>query len=279
LEVTGKMIGHEVDPISITYLRFLVGGLFLLPFAIKSKKEKTVILSRRDFRELSLLGILNVTIAMFALQLSVYFGKASIAAILISANPIFVGIFGRIILKEKVNLWQKIGITLGLVGVAMIILQENHSSEARNIWLGIGCGLISTISFGLYTVLSKKYIRQYGNAITNSISFLVGSICLLLIYYILPFTHDNIFSFKNMLVILYLGVFVSGIAYVSYFKGLEKISAAKGAAFFFLKPILAVFLAALFFSETINLIQLSGIAVVLLGMIFQQRKIEVRNEK
>ncbi|PID27486.1 MAG: EamA family transporter [Candidatus Cloacimonadota bacterium] len=277
LEVTGKWIGGEVDPISITYLRFLTGGLFLLPFAIKSKAEKQIKLSGKEYAELSILGVLNVTVAMFALQLSIYYGKASIAAILISANPIFVGIFGRIILKEQVNIWQKIGIAVGLTGVAIIIFRENSHVACKNMELGIIFGLISTVSFGLYTVLSKKYIKQYGNAVTNSVSFLAGGLCLLAIYPLLPFEYQpNIFNLKNIVAILYLGIFVSGIAYVSYFKGLEKISAAKGAAFFFLKPILATILAYFFFGENINKIQILGIAVVLLGMMLQQRKTEAK---
>ena len=280
LEVTGKMIGTSISPYVITVFRFLIGGLFLLPFALAYKKKKKIKLAARDILRLTLPGIINVCISMLFLQLAVYYGEAAISAILISANSIFVAIFSHLILKEKISLFKIIGLVLGLTGITMIILNQPHNSaDAINPALGIFYGCSASITFGLFTVVSKKYIKEYGNLITNSISFINGSLILLILSLLFHRDFNFVLTTKNLLFMLYLGIFISGIGYLTYFEGLKKVSATIGSMFFFLKPIIASVLAYLVFGEKLSSIQILGIFVIITGLnldLFRQKTIKHR---
>ena len=104
LEIAGKLIGENISPTAITAYRFLLGSLLLLFPAIHQWKKLPQKIGVRDWLKMAYPGCLNVGIAMFSLQLSIYYGKASMAAILISSNSIFVAIFAALILKEKLKI-------------------------------------------------------------------------------------------------------------------------------------------------------------------------------
>ncbi len=267
LEVTGKFISGGISPFAITIYRFLLGGLLILPFAISEIKKNKTKFRFTDFMKLSYPGIVNVTISMMLLQLAIYYGKASLTAIIVSSNPIFVAIFARIILKEKMNISRIFGIVAGLIGVVLIISAESDvQTISRNPNLGIIFACLASIIFAFYTVISKKYVKKYGNLTTNTIAFFMGSIVLAIISVIFGMKLTFEPSLKNLLAIGYLGIFVSGIAYILFFEGLKKVPTAVGSMFFFLKPVIASILAYLIFRERINGIQIFGILVIIAGI-------------
>ena len=64
----------------------------------------------------------------------------------------------------------------------------------------------------------------------------------------------------------HLGLVITGLAYLLYFEGMKKISAAKAAAYFFMKPVLASLLAFFILKETLSLGQIFGIILVVLSL-------------
>ena len=101
IELAGKLIGEGINPFAITAWRFLIGGLVLAPFAIRQYKRGKTPIKVSSILQLGGLGILNVVCSMLLLQLAIYYGKASLAALIISMNPLFVSLFAALIIKEK----------------------------------------------------------------------------------------------------------------------------------------------------------------------------------
>ena len=274
LELCGKLIGAGVSPNSVTVYRFFYGGVFL--YIIYKLKERSISkLSFSDYSKIILCGILNVCVSMMFLQLSIFYGKATIAAVLISANPLFVVFFAWLILKEKMNFKKTIALILGISGIIMLVFGSGvfeNSQHSKNIALGVIFGILSSMTFALYTVLSKKYIIKYGNLRFNSLSFFWASIFLALSYSSIGNYPVYEFTLKNTLLLLYLGIFVSGLAYFLYGEALKTISAFEGASFFMLKPVFAAVMNYTVIGETLNTIQISGIAVILIGMMQFSRR-------
>ncbi len=268
IELASKYLGPGVSPYTITAWRFLIGGLVILPFALRQLRKERRALKLAEFPALVFLGFLNVCISMLLLQLSVHFGKASLSAVLVSSNPLFVSIFAYLLLREKLSLFQLLGLALALAGVALLILGEGELAAARylNLPLSIALGLGAAVTFGFYMVLAKKSLQKHGNALTNSVSFIGGAI-LLFIYNILarkPLLLD--FSWRNAGIMLYLGVLLSGIAYLMYFEAMKGIGAARTSVYFFLKPVIASLLAVLLLAETLSALQILAICVIVSGL-------------
>src|SRR6056297_1337782 len=156
LEVVTKPYSGIFNPLQLTFLRFLFGGLILLIYILTTGSLKYYKLTFKKLLIMGLIGSLNSMIAMSFLQLSVKFSNASTAAILISANPIFVVFLAWIFLKEKINFRKILSIIIGLVGIALIIM----SNTAGDTVIGLIFGSLSALSFGMYTVLVKKFVSK-----------------------------------------------------------------------------------------------------------------------
>ena len=88
---------------------------------------------------------------------------------------------------------------------------------------------------------------------------------------------------SNIPIVLYVGIFVTGIGYFCYFKAIELSDAATGSFAFFLKPAIAPVLAAIILKETILWNTITGIGLILAASLMnilhqkrvaQQKRIE-----
>ncbi|HQF67837.1 MAG TPA: EamA family transporter, partial [Candidatus Cloacimonadota bacterium] len=238
LEITGKLVGAGIDPYTLTAWRFVIGGLAMLPFAIRQLLINKPELGIGSILHIGALGIINVCASMLLLQLSIFYGKASLSAVIVAMNPLFVTLFARLILKEGLNLLQFVFLLLGIFGLIMIVLTERSfgSTEYRNLPLSILLAVIASVTFGLYSVLTKSAVGRYGNLITNSLSFIIGGIVLTCVNLLIgkPVLFEP--NSSNLLFMAWLGVVITGIAYLLYFEGMKHITASRASFYFFLKP-------------------------------------------
>jgi drug/metabolite transporter (DMT)-like permease len=157
---------------------------------------------------------------------------------------------------------------VGFVGLVIIILGEIELFQQHfvNLPLGIVFAILAAITFALYTVLTKWAVSQYGNLITNSVSFLLGGIVLSGINLAIGKSMSFTPSWHNIWLMLYLGVIITGLAYVLYFEAMKQLSAARASFYFFLKPALATLLAYFFLGEQLSLLQIGGIVLIMIAL-------------
>jgi drug/metabolite transporter (DMT)-like permease len=258
LEVVTSTMKGMIDPLQLTFLRFLIGGTVLLPVVLKKRERLQV----RDLLFFCALGILNILVSMGSLQLAIAMGKASTAAILISSNPIFVLLFSSIILKEKVSLNRILCIILGIAGIVLIIFKGNVGGDTI---VSLSLAILASLTFGLYTVLGKLKAEGISSITMICLSAIFGS---LLYIPILLAKGIPLFYIPQgtVLKVLYAGIFLSGIAYITYMEALKILTASKGAMVFFLKPVIASLLAVIFLGESLSFKTIAGMLLVLSGI-------------
>ncbi|OAA31581.1 hypothetical protein AT15_05770 [Kosmotoga arenicorallina S304] len=254
MEVISKPLMGSVDPFFLTFLRFFIGGLFLLSFVRKR-------LSLKDILLLTLVGSLNSIISMTALQLSVKHGVASTAATLVATNPIFVSLL-VFIAGERLTKKKFVATVIGLCGIVVFA----YGRIVGDTFLGIFFGLLASLSFALYSLVMKRFIIKFGALVSTAYSSFFSS----LLYGILliitgKFTSPEL-SAVNWLVILYLGVGVTGVAYLTFFRAMELIGASAASRIFYLKPIVSTFFAVAFLSEQLGVIKIIGTAIVIISL-------------
>jgi drug/metabolite transporter (DMT)-like permease len=265
-EVVSKTINNVMPPMQINFLRFLIGGLILLPLAIADLRARKITLSQKDWLLLLSLGILNVTISMNLVQYGIKMTKASLAAVIFSSNPLFVSLFASFILGEKLSIKKIFGLVVGLVGVFIALLNGGSFNQGE-FYLGALLLLLGAMSFAFYTVLTKKIIFRLGNLVTNAFSFLVGCVAIIPL---LIANHQPVLTFDLRVLpqILYLSIMVTGVGYLCYFKALSMLDTSLGSMTFFVKPILASIFAAFFLHEAITFNLMIGIAIVILSAVW-----------
>ena len=245
LEPVSKLIANDVTPFAITLWRFIIGSVMMLPFAIMKIKKEKISINFKDILLIGVLGVFIVCFSMIALQIGVKKADSpALIAIIFSSNSIFTILFSLFILKDKITSNKVIALILGVIGVLFCA----DFSSGTNLE-SIAYAVFAALSFSLYTVLSKKFTKKFGGIIQTSIGFLLGSIVLLVFLLVMGnATGDAAYTIMpsviNMNVILnlvYLGIFVTGLGYLFYFKAMEKGGAIMASLAFFIKPVLTPF--------------------------------------
>ena len=166
MEVMLKTVHGVFAPMQITCLRFLVGGLLLIPFAVRSIKKKNASLTRSDIGFFALSGFLCVVIAMSLYQMSVTYTRASVVAVIFSCNPIFVTVFAHLFLREEIHRNHLIALALELLAVLIIIDPLHASLDPTGALLAkgrlLGIQFDTLFTDGLYERIGKDAVRYAG---------------------------------------------------------------------------------------------------------------------
>ena len=279
MEVMLKTVHGVFAPMQITCLRFLVGGVLLIPFAMRSIRKKNAVLTRKDLGFFACAGFLCVVIAMSLYQMSVTYTRASIVAVIFSCNPIFVTMLAHFLLHEEIHKNHIIALILELTA-ALIIIDPIHASLDPT---GALLAILSAAMFSFYSVFGKKRTPRFGGIAVTCLSFLFGAtelVALLLfgrtaagaslygalglkIFIDVPL-FENI-PLSALPALLYICCINSAAGFVCHMMAMEKTSAQEASLIFFLKPIIAPIFALIFLKEEIPLNMIVGIVCFLAG--------------
>ena len=266
IEVVANPIRHRLEPAVMTFWRFLLGVACLVPAWLAAPRRDPPRLPVADLGRLWGLGCLNIILAMGAHAVCIKFAKASTAAILIAANPLATNLFAWLLLGETLG-WRRVG-TLG-VGFAGVILVALKPVPGEDTAFGIGMGLLGMAGFALYTVLSKGIVQRLGSLRVTVVSFALGVATYLpvLAWLGLPIRPDPDLWPR----LLVLGVVVSGLGYITFFKALAALPAGRACLLFFAKPPVSIGLAWLLLGERPTALAMAGTLLVMLGIGLDQK--------
>ena len=267
MEIALKIAGNAFTALQLTFLRFLIGGLILLPFALKDLKRRAYHLTPVDWGYLLALGVVNICFSMTLFQIGVMMTKA---AVIISVNPVFTMLFAHFVVHDYFTRKKAVVLVLSLIGLVIVSNPENllHGNGVQ----GVLTVLAASIGFGFYTPPGKKRVNPIGGLTQNSFSFLLGSVVEFLI---LLFRGEPILSgitVHSVWVLLYVGVVVTGFGYVCYMKAIELSNPSTASITFFIKPIVAIALSALILSEAITWNTIVGTLLILMGCLYNLKQ-------
>lgn len=238
MEISLKTVTNDFNPLQITLSRFFVGGLVLLPFAVKRLRALSLSITKSDLKYFAFLGFMCVVVSMSLYQLAVLNTKASVVAVLFSCNPVFVMLLAYLILKEKIYRHNVISLILEVLGI-IVIINPLHTKLTLS---GIFLTLSSAIIFSMYTVFGKRKTLKFGGIVVTCFSFIFGSLEMLILVLLTKinfiadilnknklhvFANIPIFSgytLHNMPIMIYVFVFVTGVGYALYFMAMEATS-------------------------------------------------------
>ena len=215
MEVTLKIAGLGLDAFQLTFIRFFMGGLFLLPFALVEIKKKATVFSKGDYGYMLMLGVICICVSMVFFQMGVMGANASTAAVIFCTNPMFTMIFAHFIADEKMTVKKGLAATISIAGLVLII-NPLHMNPGNTL-MGMLFSLIAAATFGLYSAAGKKRIRRLGGLTQTSISFLLGSATLFILLLILKKPIFTGITTENIWVVIYVGIAVTGLGYLYYF--------------------------------------------------------------
>lgn len=218
-----------------------------MPFGIKEGRSLEKI-SPKDFTWVSLVGIMGIPISMLCFQLGVERCNAATAAAIMSLNPLITMVASHFLTPDKMTKNKKIAFAIGIV--AGIFLIRPWDVQEGNTPLGMLLMVVAAATFSLYSIMGKRTIARVGTFRQISLSFVIGSLVLLII---MLFMGRPVFDkvSENMPLVLYIGIFVTGIGYLCLNTAIKLSDATTGSIAFFIKPAMAPVFAVLILKESI----------------------------
>ena len=207
----------------------------------------------------------------------VYANKTTTAANAIFLQytaPIYILILAPFILKEKFRVSDLVTVVLCLAGMSLFFL-ETPSAENRlatDIFTGNIIALASGVFFGLYFIfLRHPRILENKNP---ALSVFYGNIIIVVLMVPLVFNDPPTqFNSKDVLAILFLGVFQIGIAYVLFTKGIAAgVRSLDASIIGFIEPLLNPIWVFLILGERPSRWAILGGAIIIAAVIFHTIK-------
>lgn len=247
-------------PMTMATLRALPAGLILL---VLTRKLPKGIWWPRVF----VLGALNFTIFWYLLFVAAYRLPGGVAATIGASQTLIVIAFAWAILREPMRAPQIVAGVTGALGVALLVSTPRVALDPWGVLAGIG-GAIS-MAFG--TVLTKKWRPP-----TSLVSFTAWQLVAggLLLAPVAMLTEPPLpeLTAVNFLGLAHLGLIGAALAYLMWFRGIERLGTAATTALGFLSPVSAVLLGWIFLGQQLSLVQGLGGLLVLLSVALAQSR-------
>ncbi|MEP2978969.1 MAG: EamA family transporter [Lentilitoribacter sp.] len=254
----------NLDPITISLLRALPAGLFLLCLVRQLPHGHWI-------GKMFVLGALNFSIFWSLLFFSAYRLPGGVAAVMGALQPFIVIFAARGILNTAIKPISIIAIAAGALGVALIVLTPDVQLDG----LGIFAGIAGSASMAFGTVLSRKWQPPVSALTFTSWQLTAGGILLIPFAFFAPTPWSEI-SVTNMFGLGYLGLIGAGLTYVIWLRGIKLLQPTAVSILGLFSPLSAAILGWIILSQTLNATQLLGMLIVFTSVIIGQYSLRPR---
>ena len=264
--VTTKPIVDNSDPFAALAFRFFFVAIGFYVFCIFSKNS--VIIERKSFVESFLSGVLFHGVYLGGVFYSISIGMpTSLAALIVTLQPILTNALSGPILNEKVSKKQWAGVFLGFGG-ASIVLGLDIGSDIP--FLGFIATIIALIAITTSTIWQKKLSNNLPLSVSNMYQAIGGCIFHLsiIIFFVDPyidFSQTFIIAMSHQIFLVSFGAFTILMFLI------KNNSASKTVSIFFLIPATSAFMAWLFLNENLSSLDLIGFLITSIGVYIATR--------
>ncbi|MBP1931006.1 DMT family transporter [Ammoniphilus resinae] len=263
--IFGKLVTSELTPLWITFLRWFIAILILVPITQLLERPNWMGILRKHWRPLALMGIFGGILFNGLTYIAITYTSPTNVALISALMPAFIMIFSVLFLHEKVGITQILGLALSFFGVVFILTGGAPYQVFQTQYnLGDLLMLVVGLCWAIYSILAKKLSHVTPlTATTISSCFAV-----LFMLPFLPFSPVDLVQVTTMgwVGILYIGIFATVGAFVLWNISVCELGASKSSISMNLVPVYTGILT-IFLGGQLAVSQVIGGLIVFGGMI------------
>ncbi|MCC5662406.1 DMT family transporter [Nostoc sp. CHAB 5784] len=257
----------SVSPLELTVVRSIVAAVILFLLILAFKKPLRV--TKQAIQFLVIQGII-----LSAIHLTFYYSisktNVAIAVMLQCTAPIFVIVFDIFANNYRMNFTIGVLLIISVFSCSMLVGVYNIDFLKTN-FAGICVGILCGISFAFYNIWGKRGHSLNINTWTMTFySFLFSSIIWLFLFYPINLFSDK-YTLKIWAYFIFIGIFATILPNWLYLEGLRYINAFPATIIGMLEPVSAGIVAFMLLKETLEPLQLIGMAGIC-GVILYLKK-------
>ena len=265
--IVGKMASGHIPAFTLSFWRWIIAFVIILPFGFRAVIREWHFF-RSNWKFLCVIAFLSVTIYNTFQYWALNWTSAINVGIVSACLPFLILLLTAIAGHEKINRFQWGGTALAFLGVIYVISRADIDVLVNfRVNLGDGLILIAVIGWAIYSVLLKRvpaHINQLG---------LLTVLIFLGIFGIIPFYAWDVIqgktfalTFANALILVYVSVFASVLAYVFWNHAVNVGGANLAGIFVNLIPGFIALMAVLFLGERLETFHIIGIGLIFIGI-------------
>ena len=258
-----RVAALDLGALPTAAIRVAIASVFLLPLMLAKGHWAEL---RQHWKPVLFVGVLNSGVPFALYSFAVMHITTGFSSILNATVPLFGAVVAWIWLGDKPSLSRTVGLAIGFGGVVLLAGgQANFRPNASGIapvWAVLAC-LGATTCYALSASFTKKHIPSLPPLVTATGSQIGATLALALPA--LWFRPDHWPSASAWWSLLVVGIMCTGVAYILYFKLIEKSGPARALTVTFLVPVFAIAYGVLFLGEAVTAWMLLCGAVILVG--------------
>jgi drug/metabolite transporter (DMT)-like permease len=257
-------VDNGLEPFTLIMFRLLIG--FALLATVVAVAREGLPRNPRTYGHLFVMGTINIAIPFALITFAEQTVDSSLASVINSAVPLFVIVLAAIFLPgETITVNRLAGLAIGFLGVAILVGFDVTSLTSGNA-AGELALVLATISYAAGNVYAKRNIHGLRPMIPALFQVFFG----LLVTATLAFGTERPLAVdwtpEAILAVVWLGLFGSGLAYLCYFRILQRWGATRTSLVAYLLPVWGIALGAIVLSEPIAATTLLGTVLIIGGI-------------
>jgi drug/metabolite transporter (DMT)-like permease len=258
-----RIAAAELGALPTAALRVAIASVFLLPLL---QLRGQMGLLRQHWKPIFAVGVLNSGIPFALYSFAVMHISTGLSAILNATVPLFGALVAWVWLGDKPGLSRGLGLAIGFGGIVLLaggqVGFKAHDSGISPLWAVAAC-LGATTCYALAASFTKKYIPPLPSLVTATGSQIGATLALAVPA---AWWHpDHLPGASTWAALLALGVLCTGIAYVLYFRLIDRAGPSRALTVTYLIPVFAVGYGVLLLGESVTAWMLLCATVVLVG--------------
>lgn len=266
-----RVASPAIGPLGVAAFRVTGGAMMLLPLVVLHREGAAL---RRHLPQLVGAAVLSSILPFLGLSQASRSLPAGLLSILNATTPMWGALVGWLWANEKLSLQRALGLGMSFAGVALLA-SDGHQFSTEGATGGALLALGSTLMYAFAVHYNKRYLSTL-SPLTNSAGTLTVASALLVLpaLWVGPQpAHAALAESTNWanvpsaawMALLALTVLCTGVAYLIFYRLIDRIGASRALTVTFLIPVFGMMWGALFLGERITAMMMASTTVILLG--------------
>jgi drug/metabolite transporter (DMT)-like permease len=254
-----RISSPEFGPVPLIALRMFLAGLLLAPVFVRDEARGFV---RRHWLDLLVSGVFGSALAFMLLSYATLTLSAGFTSLLNTSVPVVSAVLGAIWLKERLSREQLFGIAMGICGGVILVWGKLDFQTEGTGWAVVAC-VLACLGYGFGAIWMKARLQGVPPLVASSGSLLGAG--LILMPGAIFFLPEEMPSSKSWASAIALAIGCTALAFVLFFRLIQRTSPTVATSVTFLIPFFAVFWGWLFLDEKVTTQMVLGLMVTLTG--------------
>jgi drug/metabolite transporter (DMT)-like permease len=267
-------VDNGLQPFTLIMFRLLIG--FILLATVVAVAREPLPRDPRQYAHLAVMGTINIAIPFALITFAEQTVDSSLAAVINGAVPLFVIVIAAIFLAgETITVNRLAGLAVGFVGVALIVgldVTDLSSSNAIGELALIG----ATISYAFGAVYARAHVHGLRPMIPALFQVFFGLVVTSVLAFVFEHPLAAVPAPDAIFAVVWLGLLGSGLAYLAFFRTLQRWGATRTSLVAYLLPVYGIALGALVRSEPISPSTLLGTGLIIAGIALVNARVGTR---